>query len=948
MVALMKNKKKIVTLLLLITIVFFMFPLTAFSAVNIVNITFTPPIVSKIPEIQVNMTISISLTKNQRIFIKFPDEFNIPQEIDPKNIRIGLLAFNPSVVYVEEKAVSIVLSQNLSKFEGLDLNGFPIIISPQAGIKNPLNPGNYVIQIWTDAERLPVEGSVYIGEEGEATGTQVDGLKVQLDDYFAGRNAEYRISFYNSNDAFMLWDNNDYIDIYFPKGTVLPANLDASRIYVNRGQSSKVEFNGKFLRIYLPQGWFINYGGNCEVVIDKEFGIINPEFTGVYVVQVATSKDRKLAISNQYTVIGTEIRNLNVKISPENQGAISDILVQFITSDNGFLKKDKGKIFLKLSSEFALPKELDPKSITVNGILASSISVANNIISIITPVDIQKNAQLDLIIKQEMGIVNPYVIGDYKILAATSSDAQFVGFMVGISPSEITEPQVFLSNNGAGQTSEYKIVFETGLGGTLEALVDKINITFPAGTEFPDEIKSSFVLLNDLPVVKVEVSGLVLTILVPTDVKEKSTVSITIKLEFGIVNPSVPNNCKLYVNTTKELKLVASKFYSIESVPVTSLNISPDTPDGLNGYYRSQPSISFNAQSAIDPNPTVYYYFEGNAPTIYPNKPIIAPEGIHTLYYYAIDKEGHKEETKSIQIKVDTIPPVINVITPANNAVLNSFTVIVKGVVDPGSTAKVNGESVQIDGMGNFETSVKLQNNPDVIKIFAVDIAGNSSQVSVSVSVDTTPPNLTILKPAMFQQVSKLPLVVEGITEKDAKVTVNGNSAEVRSDGTFSYPLQMLSEGQFTTIEVVVKDEAGNTTKKTVSVKYVKSIVMKLQIGNKSALINNETLALETVPVISGGRTMVPLRFVGEAFGAEFMYDSTFKIIDINFGSDKIKLQIGKKETFVNGNKVLLDIAPFIVNGRTLIPIRFISETFGSEVVWDALTKTVTIIYPKP
>ena len=58
-------------------------------------------------------------------------------------------------------------------------------------------------------------------------------------------------------------------------------------------------------------------------------------------------------------------------------------------------------------------------------------------------------------------------------------------------------------------------------------------------------------------------------------------------------------------------------------------------------------------------------------------------------------------------------------------------------------------------------------------------------------------------------------------------------------------------------------------------------------------------------------------------------------------------MQIGKKSATVNGKEVVLDVAPFIVNGRTLVPIRFISETFGAQVNWDGNTKTVTIVYPK-
>jgi len=134
---------------------------------------------------------------------------------------------------------------------------------------------------------------------------------------------------------------------------------------------------------------------------------------------------------------------------------------------------------------------------------------------------------------------------------------------------------------------------------------------------------------------------------------------------------------------------------------------------------------------------------------------------------------------------------------------------------------------------------------------------------------------------------------------------------------------------------------------KVVSVKYSKTTIIRLQVGNKSALINDSTYTLEASPTIVSGRTMVPLRFIGEAFGATFNYDSIFKIVDINFNGQEIKMQIGIKTAFVNGKATSLDIVPYIVNGRTLVPIRFISEVFGADVSWDGTTKTVTIIYPK-
>jgi len=107
--------------------------------------------------------------------------------------------------------------------------------------------------------------------------------------------------------------------------------------------------------------------------------------------------------------------------------------------------------------------------------------------------------------------------------------------------------------------------------------------------------------------------------------------------------------CCMFYN--EEQTSVSSNSYSIKNVPQTTLKISPEMPDGLNGFYRTQPSIFFTAMSAIDPNPTIYYYFDGNNPSTFTGTAIVAPEGIHTLFYYAVDKEDHKEEVRSLKLR---------------------------------------------------------------------------------------------------------------------------------------------------------------------------------------------------------------------------------------------------------------------------------------------------------
>jgi len=66
------------------------------------------------------------------------------------------------------------------------------------------------------------------------------------------------------------------------------------------------------------------------------------------------------------------------------------------------------------------------------------------------------------------------------------------------------------------------------------------------------------------------------------------------------------------------------------------------------------------------------------------------------------------------------------------------------------------------------------------------------------------------------------------------------------------------------------------------------------------------------------------------------------------YGNDIIRLQIGKDFSSVNGKKFAMDTAPIIDHGRTMVPIRFVSEALNAEVLWNGETKTVTVIYPKP
>lgn len=108
--------------------------------------------------------------------------------------------------------------------------------------------------------------------------------------------------------------------------------------------------------------------------------------------------------------------------------------------------------------------------------------------------------------------------------------------------------------------------------------------------------------------------------------------------------------------------------------------------------------------------------------------------------------------------------------------------------------------------------------------------------------------------------------------------------------------------------------------------------------------IDSNPLTFDVEPQIMNGRTMVPMRAIFEALGASVDWDDGTKTVTAVRGSDVIKSTIGYNVIDVNGQGIEIDSAPIIKDGRTLVPVRFISESLGYRVKWEGATSSVHII----
>jgi len=112
-----------------------------------------------------------------------------------------------------------------------------------------------------------------------------------------------------------------------------------------------------------------------------------------------------------------------------------------------------------------------------------------------------------------------------------------------------------------------------------------------------------------------------------------------------------------------------------------------------------------------------------------------------------------------------------------------------------------------------------------------------------------------------------------------------------------------------------------------------------LSISEPRAFVDGELKMIEeatgAMPFIEEGRTYVPLRFLCEALGGEVEYDDETKDITIKVDSTELNMNPDTNIAKVNGEEVELEVKPMIVNGRTYVPLRAVSELTGKQVFWD-------------
>lgn len=139
----------------------------------------------------------------------------------------------------------------------------------------------------------------------------------------------------------------------------------------------------------------------------------------------------------------------------------------------------------------------------------------------------------------------------------------------------------------------------------------------------------------------------------------------------------------------------------------------------------------------------------------------------------------------------------------------------------------------------------------------------------------------------------------------------------------------------------------NNTKKLVVAITLASTLIGSVSAAESTKdikiEIDGKNVISDVAPFINNERTLVPIRVISENLGYNVNWDNNSRKVTVKNSDKTIELFIGKKKVNVNGKDNSIDVAPIIKNERTFVPLRFISESFDNDVKWDNNTRTVKI-----
>jgi len=271
------------------------------------------------------------------------------------------------------------------------------------------------------------------------------------------------------------------------------------------------------------------------------------------------------------------------------------------------------------------------------------------------------------------------------------------------------------------------------------------------------------------------------------------------------------------------------------------------------------------------------------------------------------------------------------------------------------SASASNGATIMIDGSNTTAKNISISSENTYIPI-SVSKNGLTSYYSIQLkqakAVSTNQLSLSMLKIMTDNDVINiletenegvfrvsLPNNIKNIkfaAAADGNISISIGGKSIYNGGAWSSAYTLSTSGE--TVYVMTLTDKENKVSKNYNIIIDKAEQQKivLTLGSKEASVNGTIKTMDVAPFTVSGRTMVPVRFISEFLGATVIWTESTKSALIADNGISLTLTLGKKMAG-------MDVAPLLQNGRIFVPLRFVSEKLGANVDWIAETKQIII-----
>ncbi len=297
-------------------------------------------------------------------------------------------------------------------------------------------------------------------------------------------------------------------------------------------------------------------------------------------------------------------------------------------------------------------------------------------------------------------------------------------------------------------------------------------------------------------------------------------------------------------------------------------------------------------------------------------------------------------------------------------AVLMSTTVITSVMATKDTTAGIQiskSEKTNLNGKGDSRNSEKEDGN-NKIEVKSTD-KENGNDKTKSKSTDKEKGKADALKEAKTSlEAEKEAIETQKDKLEEQKDILEKQYEAAKTSGDLELAAQLKTKIEKIKIDMdALKQqikEKRTALKAAIKSNYTTDELTKLQLVGEKIKKNNKNIAVlpvenimvkginikfDTPPVIKSGRTLIPVKALSEAFGANVQWVAAERKVIITKGVTQIVLTLDSNKIYVNGVETKIDVPACSINGRTVVPMKFIVEQLGLTVNWHSDTKDIEI-----